>query len=121
TAATLRDSMVDDNPYTAFLVQAVVSNTLSYWSGPDSAYSVDDLAPPQPAQFAGVYGGTAVALHWTPNDAPDLFGYRLYSGGSPAFVPGAANLVTATTDTGYVDTNFDPGRLYYKLSAVDVH
>jgi hypothetical protein len=121
TAATVRDSMPDDNPYTAFLVQAVVSNTLSYWSGADSAYSVDDLAPAQPVQFAGVYGGTSIALHWTASGEADLYGYRLYSGGSPAFVPGPGNLVIATTDTGYVDTHFDPAHLYYKLSVVDVH
>ena len=50
--------------------------------------------------------------------APDFREFRLYRGASPAFVPGAPNLVLATSDTGYVDA---AGDFSYKLAAVDVH
>ena len=49
--------------------------------------------------------------------ASDFSTFKLYRGTSADFLPGGANLVAATTDTGYAD----PGAAgsYYKLSAVD--
>jgi hypothetical protein len=90
-----------------------------YESAPDSGFSVDNLSPPIPAPFAGVYGLTSTALHWGISPAPDLREFRLYRGLAPEFVPSPANLILATRDTGYVD----PARTayVYKLAAVDNH
>jgi len=121
TAATTQDSLPNGNPYTAFFVQALTTDAFTWFnSASDSGYSVDNLAPPQPQPFAAVYGPSSVALHWTPNPAADLAGYRVYRGTTVDFVPGAMNLIATVQDTGYVD----PGRhdeSVYKLAAVDVH
>ncbi|MFI5371541.1 MAG: T9SS type A sorting domain-containing protein, partial [Candidatus Eisenbacteria bacterium] len=122
TVPTLQDSLPGSNPYTAVFVQAVTSNSTEFIaSGIDSGYSVDNLAPAQPAPFVGVYSPTEVALHWLPNHEPDLAGYRLYRGNSPNFIPGPGNLLAALGDTGYVDHPGDDVGAFYKLAATDVH
>lgn len=122
TASTPQDSMQGSNPYTAFAVQALTANpAVYYFSGVDSGYSVDDLAPTQPQVFAAVYARSHVELHWLKSPEPDLFGYRLHRGASPDFVPGPDNLVVASADTGYVDHDALAPGSSYKLGAVDVH
>ena len=121
TSATTQDSMAGSNPYTAFFVQALTRDqAVFYSSGVDSAYSVDNLSPAQPVLFLGSYGTHMVALHWGVNSEPDLYGYRLYRGAAPDFVPGPGNLVSAQSDTGYVDYGASTSSCY-KLCAVDVH
>jgi hypothetical protein len=121
-AATLQDSTVAGNPYTAFFVQALTTDrAVFYNSNVDSGYSVDNLAPPQPLPFAAVYSGVDVTLHWVKNAAPDFAEFRLYRGTRPDFTPGSANLVIATADTGHVDVPPSPSTAYYKLAAVDIH
>jgi hypothetical protein len=120
-AATTQDSLPGSNPYTAFFVTALTSDVATFYpSNVDSGYSVDNLAPAQPSPFLAEYGATWVALHWGVSRETDLFGYRLYRGTEPTFVPGPENLLVAKSDTGYVD---QPGScaFYYKLSAVDLH
>lgn len=119
TAATPQDSIAGSNPFTAFFVQALTADRFTFYnSNVDSGYSVDNLSPPAPVPFAAVYEGTANALHWTPSRAADFREFRLHRGSSVSFVPGAANLVIATRDTGHVDR---PGPYVYKLTAVDLH
>lgn len=120
TAATSQDSIAGSNPYTAFFVTALTSDPFTFYeSAPDSGYSVDNLSPPTPAPFEGVYGPLATALHWGVSPAPDLGEFRLYRGGSPDFVPGPTNLIAVTRDTGYVDPVRTP--YVYKLQALDIH
>jgi hypothetical protein len=119
-AATEGDSTANNNDPTYFMVMALNATDTEYWSSnPDSAYSVDNLPPGAPQQFAGEYLDGSTTLHWLPNGEPDLAGYRLYRGNSSDFVPGPENLVVAQSDTGYVDTAGEP--YFYKLSAVDIH
>jgi hypothetical protein len=114
------DSVAGSNPLSVFMVEALANGGASYWfTRPDSAYSVDNLAPLAPAPFTGQYAGGEVHLHWDPNAEPDLAGYRLYRGTSASFVPGPASLVAALPDTGYGGAPGQP--YYYKLSAVDSH
>lgn len=120
-AATTQDSLPDGNPLTAFFVQALTTDAFVWFnSTPDSGYSVDNLAPPQPQPFVANYGPASVALHWAVSPATDFAAYRLYRGPDVAFVPGPANLIATVLDTGYVD----PGRhdsSVYKLAVVDIH
>jgi hypothetical protein len=119
-APTVCDSVGGSNPRTLFMVEAITAGSAQWWdSGPDSGYSVDNLAPPAPVPFTGQYAGGAAALHWAASPAADLAGYRLYRGSTAGFVPESGNLVMAQPDTGYVDAASAP--YYYKLSAVDVH
>jgi hypothetical protein len=119
-APTTSDSIAGSNPRTAFRVEAEAASGIPYWdSAPDSAYSVDNLAPVAPAPFTGTYAGGTATLLWQPNAEPDLAGYRLYRGASPSFVPSPANLVTEQSQTGFSDPAGTP--YWYKLAAVDVH
>jgi hypothetical protein len=119
---TLQDSIPGSNPYTAVFVQAVTTNPNEFIaSGIDSGYSVDNLAPAQPQPFIAVYSPSQVALHWLPNQEPDLAGYRLHRGNTASFVPNAGNEIASLTDTGYVDHPGSQSGAYYKLAAVDVH
>ena len=121
-APTTSDSLGSGNPRTAFMVQAQTGTYVgapSWFSAPDSGYSVDNLPPVAPAPFTGAYSAGATQLHWGVNAEPDLAGYRLYRGSSAGFTPGPGNLIAAQPDTGFTDVG--PAGSYYKLSAVDVH
>ncbi len=116
---TTSDSVAGSNPRTLIRVDADdYNNDVFYDSTPDSGYSVDNLPPGTPGQFAGQYAGGSTQLHWLPSVASDLAGYRLYRGGA-SFVPGPQNLVASLSDTGYVDNAGGP--YVYKLTAVDSH
>jgi hypothetical protein len=119
TAATLQDSTASGDPPTAFFVQALTPDVFTFYnSSPDSGYSVDNLAPPAPAQVEVQYGPAGNTLHWRGESVADLRGYRIHRGPDASFVPSAANLVVTTTDTAYVDL---PGSHFYKVAALDVH
>ncbi|HEY6196477.1 MAG TPA: hypothetical protein VI504_15705 [Candidatus Eisenbacteria bacterium] len=117
---TLADSSAAGLPRFTYLVTAHTSDpSLYYVSAADSAYSVDNLPPPPPGSFTAASLSGATQLHWTPSNAPDLIGYRLYRAQDPAFVPAPDNLLVSTAETGYVDPAAAGSS--YKLSAVDVH
>ncbi|MFN8586709.1 MAG: FlgD immunoglobulin-like domain containing protein [Candidatus Eisenbacteria bacterium] len=119
-APTTSDSLPGRNPRTQFLVDAVGFSTSQYWtSAPDSGYSVDNLAPATPVALTSPYANGTTWLRWQPNTEPDLAGYALYRGGSPAFPADAAHLVATPPDTGWADAAGAPW--YYKLVATDTH
>ena len=119
---TESDSTGTGNPRTAYRVEAraTTARTSPRWfSAPDSGYSVDNLAPLMPAPLTGQYAAGTTRLHWNRNTETDLAGYRLYRGGSLAFVPSPSNFIAALPDTGAADAAGAP--YVYKLTAVDVH
>lgn len=117
----LADSTSPSSAFTRFRVVAVGQSGTpdQVWiSAPDSARSVDNLAPP-PATLNGRFAAGTTQLTWAPSAAPDLAGYRLYRGTTPDFRPDAASRVATVEAPGFVDAS---GRAYvYKLTAVDVH
>jgi hypothetical protein len=122
TAQSLQDSTAAGHAYSAFFVQALTGDrAVFYNSNVDSAYSVDNLSPPQPLPFTAVYSAASVALHWSKSRASDFGEFRLYRGTRLDFTPGPGTLVIATRDTGYVDLPPSTGNAHYKLVAVDVH
>jgi hypothetical protein len=96
--------------------------TPSIWfvSGVMSGQSVDNLAPAQPAAFAGSYSAGTAHLTWNENGEHDLGGYRLYRGSSADFTPSAENLVATLVANQYDDPSATAGD-HYKLSAFDVN
>lgn len=119
---TVSDSVAGSNPLTAFMVEARSSaapSAPSWFSAPDSGYSVDNLAPASPAMFTGYYTAGTTHLSWSPNTEADLAGYRLYRGSDATFVPGPGDLVATLADTGYTDAAIAPH--IYKLTALDAH
>lgn len=119
--ATSSDSLGGSNPYTSFMVEAIDGGGAFWQSAPDSGYSVDNRAPGTPAPFTGTFhSGIGTTLAWGPNLEPDLAGYRLYKGFSPAFTPGPGNLLAQVSGaTSFTDDGAGSG--WYKLSAVDLH
>jgi hypothetical protein len=100
-------------------MQSATQPVPSWFSAPDSGYSVDNLAPGAPAPLTGTYAAGTTRLHWPPNVEADLAGYHIYRGTTIAFIPGPANLVASKPDTGFVDV---AGVQYvYKVTALDVH
>lgn len=116
---TLGDSIGAGNPYTKVRIQARNGTLRTWYSAPDSGYSVDNIPPVTPAPFTAQYAAGTARLHWQPNTDADLAGYRVYRGSSASFTPSPASLVAALGDTGYVDAAGAPA--FYKLTAVDAH
>jgi hypothetical protein len=122
TAPTTQDSIAGSNPWTAFFITALTSDIdVFYSSNVDSGYSVDNNAPPEPAAFTAQNEGGHVSLAWEASPAVDFGEFRLYRGGEPGFVPGPGNLVTAGTETGFVDSHPSAPGSWYKLVALDIH
>jgi len=108
-----------------FQVIAHTDDPGTYWvSGPDSGYSVDNLAPAAPLGLEGeqFYSPAGLGLSWEPNGEPDLAGYAVYRGTSESFVPGESDLLLKTDGTDYFDGDWSWEQGYwYKVAAVDVH
>lgn len=119
-APTLANSNASSLYYTTFLVRAITPNPLTFFdSSVDYGYSIDNLSPPPPSPFTAAFVSGATHLHWGVSAASDFAAFKLYRGASSTFTPAPGNLVTTTTDTGYVDAG--PAGGYYKLSAVDLN
>jgi len=118
---TAFDSIPGPNPPpTQYMVELRESPAgLSRFSLPDSARSVDNLAPAAPAPFTGEHLAHENRLHWEPNGEPDFKVYILHRGAAPGFPPTPLTYVATLTDTGYVDVTDDV--YVYRLIAVDVH
>ena len=116
--ATTGDSVAGSNPPTSFMVQAR-NWSGAWWNSEErTGYSVDDLAPPTPQPFDGVYSGGTALLTWGAVTVSDLAHYRLYRG-PIGFVPSPASLVAEPVTTTFADAAGAPYQ--YQLTAVDVH
>jgi hypothetical protein len=120
-AATLQDSLPGSNPFTAFFVSALTSDSnVFYDSNVDSGYSVDNLAPDTPQGVQGAYlAGGGLKIHWLPSRAKDVSEYHVYRGATESFVPADFNRIGSTTDTTLVDPS--AASYFYKVSAEDIH
>jgi VCBS repeat protein/flagellar hook capping protein FlgD len=120
TAATPQDSLPDSNPLFTYRISALTANIDVYYdSDPDSGYSVDNIPPEVPGQFAVDRSAGANQLHWAPSPDADFQSFRLYRSSDPSFTPSPATLLATLTTPGFVD----PGDAYgnYKLESIDQH
>jgi hypothetical protein len=120
---TLFDSTSTSRGYHYF--QVVAHRASDFWiSLPDSARSVDNLAPLVPGGLAGerIWAPEGLNLTWRQNGETDLASYAIYRGTSPDFTPSPADLVASPGDTAWFDTEWrwDSGYCY-KVSALDIH
>jgi len=119
-APTLTDSSSTGTNAEMFSVRALTATPGVYYDGAGvSGYSVDDIAPALPVPFTADWARGTTYLHWGANTESDFAYFRLYRGTSAGFVPGAGNVITTTSDTGYVDAGAT-GKYYYKLSAANL-
>ncbi len=119
---TLKDSTIVAGPYpTTFRITALTAAPGVFFHSPtDSGYSLDNLAPSVPANFAIAFnpgGGSALAWDESPN--ADFRYFRVYRSSNPNFTPSAGTLVHSTTTNGWVDPDNNPGVAYYKVTATD--
>ena len=121
---TLFDSTGAGWEYHYYQVIAHTSDELVFYiSAPDSAYSVDNIAPAMPQNLAGNQTEPeGLQLTWDANTEPDMSHYRVYRGTNAGFTPGPGNLVDEPVAPGLFDGEWlwDSG-FYYKIMAVDVH
>lgn len=100
-----------------YFVEAV--NTLGMVSPPSETISVDvgDVtAPDAPTNLIAAADGSGVNLSWTPSQAADLAGYRVYRLLDQQWRRLTENLVTVAT---YADTDLANGTYTYRVTAVD--
>ncbi len=125
TVPTLFDStaVCDDPTYVQVL--AHTADPAVFWaSPPDSARSVDNLAPALLQGLAGraQFGPARLDLAWHPNTEADLDRYEVHRGTSPDFPVNEASLVASLRDTIWTDASWETGSgSYYKVAGVDVH
>jgi streptogramin lyase len=115
--STVIDATAAGLEHSGFFVRAWTGTHSHYESGLEFGMSIDNLAPPVPSPFTGIYDAGAARLHWEVSPAIDFSTFRLYRSADPAFLPGPGTLIHSSPDTGYVDAG--PAGLTYKLSAVD--
>jgi hypothetical protein len=124
TVASLWDSTAAAPGLQYFQVIAHGTDPSRFWiSAPDSARSVDNLAPAAPLGLAGALATlpAGLALDWRRSPELDLSHYALYRGTSASFVPGPGNLVAAVADTSFTDAGWPGAGAWYKLTALDIH
>lgn len=118
---TLADSTIVAGLYrTTFMVSALTDTpTVFFDSLPDSGYSVDNLAPDVPQQFAVAYGPSGGNdLSWQESSAADFRYFNIYRGTTADFTPGPNNLVQQTSGIAWTDPDGVLGD-YYLITAVD--
>jgi len=122
--ATLFDSTAVCTEYHYFQVIAHTADPSLFWvSAPDSGYSVDNLSPAAPLNFAGAQTqAQEMQLTWDPNVETDLSHYALHRDTEPGFTPGADNLIGEPSVPELIDDqwSWDAG-YYYKVAAVDAN
>jgi hypothetical protein len=119
---TVCDSTISNGQcYSSFFVRAHTATPVVVFDcAPDSGYSIDNLVPAPPANFAVAYNtGGGNTLSWDPSPEPDVQFYRVYRSTDPDFTPTPGELVHQTSVTDWQDAGASTG-VYYKITAVDV-
>jgi hypothetical protein len=101
------------------VVTSAEPDTAQWLSNVVTGYSVDNLAPPDPASVSGAIASGIATMFWPAVSVPDLASYRIYR--QPDAVPptDAGHRIATTTATGYTDS---PGYFAnYVVTAMDTH
>jgi len=107
--------------YSVYCISAETTTpSVYYFSPPDSGYSVDNLAPSIPKGLMATSGDTSINLAWIAIPEEDFRYYAVYRGTESGFTPDASNLLGATIDTAYSDSEvLGDSTYYYRVSAFD--
>ncbi|MFC1583811.1 T9SS type A sorting domain-containing protein, partial [Candidatus Neomarinimicrobiota bacterium] len=98
----------------------------SYYSPVDSAYSIDNLAPPTPDGLTATAKPTKpeIVLSWLSLDTPDLRHVAIYHGTTSGFEPDleAPTAIVLMPDTSVVISGLTaPAQYYFRVAAVDTN
>lgn len=121
-AVTIFDSTKTDGMFlSTFKVIAHGMNpVLIAASDPASGYSIDNLAPRVPTNFAAAVQGNMASLTWEKNVDTDLQYYTVYRSTTANFIPSKENQIGRTATNSFEDASIVVGQLYYyKISALD--
>jgi hypothetical protein len=118
---TLYDSTVlNGNHWSTFRVSAHTTNGMVFFSSADSGYSVDNLAPHPPLDFAATHGTGGVDLSWGIPADPDIRHFVIHRSAQQNFIPSNQTLLATTPETHMHDTRITGMTMvYYKVAAVD--
>ncbi len=124
-ASTLSDSISPLQTGKEYFVVVAETNNpnIFYISNVDSGYSIDNLAPIQPAGLlASVQSGPEVKLTWNSPTDPDVGSYSIYRSTANGFTPSSGTLIGTANSINFTDASPLAGNLaYYRIIAVDVH
>ena len=124
-APTRNDSTEAGGSREIFVVTAhTTTPSLFVMSEPDTAWSVDNIAPGVTPGLVGneIASPAGLLLSWEPNAASDIWKYNIHRGDDELFAPEETNLLGTTTDTELHDGTWVKAYEYfYKLVAVDRH
>jgi hypothetical protein len=116
---TLSDSGATGANDAVFVVTTHTPTPSIWWvSDPDSARSVDNIAPGVPQGLSVRYGaGGGNQVTWQAVGDADFQYYRVYRGTAPGFTPAPENLAAAVASPAWTDPA--GGSLHYAVTAVD--
>lgn len=122
---TRTDATDGSEPYEILVVTVhTTTPTTHFTSLPDSAYSVDNLAPGQLAGLTGAasFEPESLELAWEPNTASDLAVYHVHRSTDADFGPSGSNRVATPMSTIWLDPDWTADSDFvYKVAAVDRH
>ena len=125
-APTLCDStIIDGECWTTFFVSAETTQPVVFYdSVVDSGYSLDNLAPPAPAEFNVDYSSNSNQLVWSPSIAPDFVTYLIFRRTDSQDVPSSTDTPDTTTAlSAFLDMEFDGAAAWdftYWVAAMDL-
>jgi hypothetical protein len=123
-APTRNDSTALDPATHHFLVVAHTAEPTVFWtSDPESAYSVDNLAPAAPNRVDAMrLQDERVRVSWAPASESDLRDFAVYRSQTPNVIPDPEHFLAAVAETSYVDESAEHNVAYYYIvTASDVH
>ncbi len=117
-APTLQDSTADRPGWSWFMISTHTTEPgISYFSMPDSGYSVDNLAPVM-GSIASRVSDAGVELEWQTPKTPDLVAVTIYRSETSGFTPAEENRVARVAAHSYFDAG-GTAASYYVLKLTD--
>jgi hypothetical protein len=118
---TVADSSTSGTNHSVFVLTAhTTAPPIWYASEPDSGYSLDNIAPSVPSEFAVAYNtGSGNQLSWDPCPDADFQYFNVYRSTDPDFIPSPSDLVHSAITTDWTDPDYDGWNVYYKVTALD--
>ncbi|MBD3223406.1 MAG: T9SS type A sorting domain-containing protein [Caldithrix sp.] len=122
TASTLFNATPSNKGYHYFMISAHTSNVNEFYdSNIIRGYSMDNLHPLSPANFAAKLIESSIRLTWAPNKEDDLKQYLLYRGENANLNTQIRPPLSVIQDTFYVDENINNNDYYYVVKAMDIN
>jgi hypothetical protein len=120
-APTLYDSTAAKGIHWSVFFVAGHAGSQLYETAPDSGYSVDNLAPFAPSNFAlSILANNTVSLRWADPVDKDFQYFAVYRGTTAGFDPKGTKPIATLIGTNYVDNDVKIGdKYYYTVSAFD--